>query len=57
MKRMRTIITRRHYKRALRVIGELMAKDPARNALEGRALRILAEIMERYEIAQGWMGK
>ena len=47
-------MTRPQYRRAMDVIGQLMTRDPSKYSLEGKALRILSEIVERYEISMGW---
>ncbi len=49
-------MTRRQYKRAMGIIQRLMNLDPDKTTLEGRTLRLLAELCERYEDQQGWQG-
>lgn len=49
-------ITKSQFQRALRVIEKLMTKDPEKKSLEGQILRLLAEIIERYEISMRWGG-
>jgi antitoxin component HigA of HigAB toxin-antitoxin module len=42
-------LTKRQHERTLKIIQKLMDKNPDRRTLEGQTLRILAEIVERYE--------
>ena len=47
-------MTKRQYLRAMGIIQRLMNLDPGIGTLEGRTLRLLAELAQQYEINAGW---